>query len=1370
MLYKSAIVFCFLLVFLSTQSQTKRVFDAQKGIKFEMQDVLNNAMYQWPKTLLTYPISFETDINPNELILTDKLNNKNVPFQLSDVKESNGNLLSAKINFLAELPTGGKFSFLLQKKAGQSNVLPSLPLAFNNNGDFIEIGTDSLKIRLPKDGSFNSNESLGPIIAINNGQGWIGNNKLISPIKKILSVKGSLIEKGDLFIEYELTYLLEGNAEYKTTTKLISGYPFVIFEENIQGLTKDDNIKFEFAWSNFNPDKRWANQFDRSSDFNEASMPIDKPVNTNYIQEDPHWTGSGTIEDPAKEMLFYLLPFAGNAVREQSPHLTFFESGKNGRELGVFVYDFNKWNGHDYGIWQATQTLAVKFRFTNNVLYWKYPLSAGTRSTAIQLLPTAYCDLQTKMIRSKLNFQTAKLLKSGSKRDVADMQFRYTEILERQYTSLNLNKVKDWQLSYDIKYKRPENPFAGEPQKEKLTADEFYERVLNSSINFYPFGVNNSPGVHAIEHRFVGAYIIEQYLRLYQQLSPEQRQKVEALMLLSAYINSQEDMNAIRNCLSGTANMAADGWTVPAMMAFLFPEHPQAKEWLDYYQKEIEINGLFYTRPEVKANQSKGGRWLESLATYNWAYLRPTAFANISGVLFDGKNRYATPYNVAKAQWMSNVVTAPVLVNSRNADLKVNIEPSLANQFHFERRYPAHGAHGGGITQPPYLSTWQLGNWLKYYDPIAAENLFWLGAPKYDFEDDGKHSNWSAITKKMYDTINSGTNPHLKTSKYTGQGIILRAGVGTDDELSIHLNQIDKGPNYRWGTQGHGGSGSVYYYAAGKIYSGHQNEANGDHSQNNTDGVCNLGFMKNNTFTNIGANELTAPLFDLGITQFGQLLSSKDKKPYAWPEYLSRSALAVGTDYFLLIDENDTKFRAQHRFAWFVAKNYKFPKIFFLSEDGNGRYSTAQTLTSRGFYKDAMGESIALITHKQDVAVTSSDVRTNELLTGEPIFDTKPKKNKSLPKGVFEVSTANSNDVVFYNEEGTVLDNSKQHLKGKTGLIRINKDGSQSLSIIYGSLIGSDKLKFSFNHNQLGWSANLAYDGEINGKCKLLKSTTVIIEGSISGKKFYLNGNELASINSDKNFLINIPQGDYYWEISSKGGTPQSPSIIRTEYLKKSVKVYFSKSANSTSTRIEISKDGGKTWSKEGDTKESSFDIANSSDTKKIHVKSIAIGTKESLPSDEYPIYFEQDKPHFPEGLQLKLHTNTVDITWGKVLGVTKYKLYRKKKGEATYKLIYEGLDNSFTDANAIGVIPAYSLPGELENRDKEAVPTAIYEYAVASVNGLGEGKMGLSENTSPSNWLNWYPNTPLKFKRQSAFWLPPYVSELEVPDEYYPE
>lgn len=34
--------------------------------------------------------------------------------------------------------------------------------------------------------------------------------------------------------------------------------------------------------------------------------------------------------------------------------------------------------------------------------------------------------------------------------------------------------------------------------------------------------------------------------------------------------------------------------------------------------------------------------------------------------------------------------------------------------------------------------------------------------------------------------------------------------------MYVNLQQIDDGPNYRWGRAGKGGNGIIYYYANGK--------------------------------------------------------------------------------------------------------------------------------------------------------------------------------------------------------------------------------------------------------------------------------------------------------------------------------------------------------------------------------------------------------------------------------------------------------------------------------------------------------------------------------------------------------------------------
>jgi hypothetical protein len=348
---------------------------------------------------------------------------------------------------------------------------------------------------------------------------------------------------------------------------------------------------------------------------------------------------------------------------------------------------------------------------------------------------------------------------------------------------------------------------------------------------------------------------------------------------------------------------------------------------------------------------------------------------------------------------------------------------------------------------------------------------------------------------------------------------------------------------------------------------------------------------------------------------------------------------------------------------------------------------------------------------------------------------------------------------VFRNDNPTQYYDNQTAIDGKTGVIRRFKTGEQTMALFYGKKIGTEKGQFQFSQTDIGWLANVSNEGDWNGKVKALSKTTVKIVGIGTDKKFYLNGEIWASKPIGQGMEITIPKGDFYWEISDKGGTPQSPTIERSEYLPKKIKIYVTNTTKTPKIRLEMSKDNGKTWTKLGDTKTTDYTFDALSDINKIHVRAIAVGIKESAPSEDYPIYFERDKPHYPE-----------QLSWGKVLGASTYKLYRRRLGEATFTPIYEGLTPQYLDKTAQNVVPAYANPSAWANGAQDRTGIVVYEYALTTVNGLGESAMSPTENTDPAAWTNWYPNTVLKFKRQSAFWLPPYVAPNKVPDKYYPD
>ena len=138
-----------------------------------------------------------------------------------------------------------------------------------------------------------------------------------------------------------------------------------------------------------------------------------------------------------------------------------------------------------------------------------------------------------------------------------------------------------------------------------------------------------------------------------------------------------------------------------------------------------------------------------------------------------------------------------------------------------------------------------------------------------------------------------------------------------------------------------------------------------------------------------------------------------------------------------------------------------------------------------------------------------------------------------------------------------------------------------------------------------------------------------------------------------------------------------------------------------------------------------------------------------------------------PDGLLLEPGDGQVCATWGECFGVTGYRLYRRERGTEAWKLVYSGPDRQFTD-RAPGVVPPRRLPGSADN----PVPSAgrVCEYAVAAVNGNGEGVKSELRDTDPASWLNWQPPVPLKFRRRSEYTKEPYNPAGAVPPLYYPD
>ncbi len=1355
-------------------------FDAKAGAHFAFADHIDFPAYSWPRTLLSNLVDFTgVEIDPDDLVLVNRQTDQAVPFQLSDMVFADERLVRATVNFFSDLPSGAERRFVLQRRTADTRPTEPLPapVAISRNNDLIEINNGHIGIAIPANRQESPRGIVGPLAGMTRGERNLGSSHLRTGERTVTGVESDILESGPLFAVVGIRYHFDNGGAYRVRVKVIAGYEHLEFEETIEGLSEADGVSLEMGFEGFDPQYRFA-AGNRRGTFFSSGRRIDEPFVSVGELEDPRWT-PGWREVPSEEMVMRLLPYQGNLVRESAPCVSFWEadeqSGGN-LELGLFALDHQKWQDHQYKVWQHSTKLQVTFRYTDNVLFWMWPLATGTRSTALSVTEPEAGQAQVQELRDIYASNGFNVERWRSP--------RYVQLMHQRYGALSLNRVKNWGLRYPEHARQPANIFSADLVR-KRRADEYERGLFQSVLVQYPFGINVAPGGTSIDHRFVFKDVVPEYTQLVTSFTSEQKKRIDALLLLTGYVTTGEEMHPIRTAVAGCPNMAADGWAVPAQMAFLFPEHPMAGEWLDYYERTWDITHRKYTRPDVDTYESFGGRWTESLATYNWAHLRPTGHSQIAGILTDGKNRWATPEAALRGRWMVDLLTAPVF--NPNPEWRYNfrqgqprppdpLDPAwqagdpFSSDQGFTRQYPAQGAHSTGTARVVPEIVELYGRFMHHYDPLLAEHILWAahqGKSRGNLFESRSRDLWMEKMFELYPE-NAGTNPHLRSVKYTGHGIVLRAGVDTPEELSIHLNQVDRGPNYRWGLGGENSSGSLYFFANGRPYTGHERQNAGDRRLDATDGVTTFGVMKDGSYRSIGMNVLEKPLYDLGVAQFAEVTSREGESAYSWPGYQSRSIMLVGTDYWMLGD----RFGGGARFTWFTVRDLDFPKLIFLNPEHirQDHWTEIQTPMSKGFHRDFHGSFLhtVLVTHRDEVGPVHMAPQDLPFLTSTPVKQYRRGRGFDTPDGAWRIQTGHSQDIVFRSLEPIDYRNEEGDLfEGTAGVIRRQQDGALEMAMFHSRKIGMAGLTVAVDREDIGVGCRLE-NGRVEGVFKAPEGGQLTLTTTdIADKTVYIDSLPAVAVKDNTSLTVELPAGRHTWQLVAGPARPAQPVIQRTEHLKEGVKLVFSEAAGARDYSVEISRDGGNSWEEVTTTAETSIILPELSEGK-YHVRTTGRnGELHSHPAYEWPIYVTGEAPPPPEGVTVRITEDGAELSWGRVLGVTEYRLYRRRAGTDDYEMVYSGGAREFTDSPPRPLTKPYALPGRERNAGKPAV--AVYEYAVSGVNGFGEGDKSHPVSTDPANWLVWKPAGPLGFSRRSAFWEPPYVPAHMMPPENYP-
>lgn len=1252
-----------------------------------LDNVLDHPFYAWPETLLCYPVASVETLKGKRLV--EETSGRPVACQaFTDHNRP-------QICFLSDLPAGARKSFSLVE--GEAPPVET-PVKVRREKNTVILDSGKVQVKLPAS-QMVAGDAPGPILQVARGGEWHGYSLLRIAGHRISHIETSPVIAGPLLTEYRVLYRIDGGGEYAVNVRCIAGYDFVRLREDMDHLPHGASGTFEFLWK----DTPFTH---RQAPNNPFPFP-NKPV-PGYHYEDYSWE---PIDAPQMNTHIGMRP-ALSADGEWAVSLGIFQpwpafldvtsanfwAEKGSDAAGIFIDRVEEWNDHEYAIWHCSPKLRVRFQYADGALKWKWPIASGRRSTCFSF----YDHRRDIEELDKLKALNSGVMWSGARHTANFYPASHTIHLQNMYGTLNLDEVKDWVLTYPENGRIPQGVFEN-GHTERAERPEGLERMIRGSalLNELPVsGTRQNEGFGPSPSSSVSTGWVPALNRLLPQMNEQQRRRTTAASLLMAYMHAGEAYMPMAPMLSGHPNFLSAVKAAMAGLAFIYPDHPMAPAWKEQWDTYLELNTRYHVRPQVKEWEALGGRWTENVGTYVWGFFRHSLPASFLLKQMDGRDHFAHAQVLPIADWLLNALSAPFAGESPATIQSMNFHDQhnwgiLRPGAGPRRVHPPQGAHSERRLPP--CEMWYFGTELRNYAPLVAEHLMWAARPTDDFVERPAYPGrpddpWKAMFRQP---DNRGTNPHLRSAKYTGYGVVLRAAVDTPDEISIHLQQIDDGPNYRWGIAAEGGCGVVYFFAAGKGYSHNGFEDQGDRDCQDTDFCTNFGVWKGTEFHSIGQNVLTKPLRDLGVAQSAEFLPRQGPNAYSWPEYQSRSVLLVGSDYFFLYDKLFNQALA-HRFSWFTRKGDPFPFFTLLRgqplHNPDTAYTEVQTVSTQGRWYDGFGDSLVLVSHRSDLQVTPESFGCR-------------------------VTGPNGKDIVFCSRDEVSFEERGVRFEGRMGVYRERK-GSVELALFSGSRIAAGPLTLEVGSGNVAFSAILGTDGSLHGIYHAVDSAsfTIRYEDSAQRRRLYVDG-VVAGEQQDSSTVVHCKKGLHTWEYVSGLPTPLAPGILRTEYQRDAVRVFISPAGGAATYRVQCSEDGGTSW-REVSSSAAAMDVRVSglNTGRKYHVRAIAENAEHrSEPGPEYPVYPPDAPPPCPAGLHIEAQSDSLHITWGEVLGVSEYRLYAADlssqvgKGSAINnmqeaKLVNHGLDRS------------HKLP----------LPTGksgSWAVAVSAVSGWGEGK-----------------------------------------------
>lgn len=925
----------------------------------------------------------------------------------------------------------------------------------------------------------------------------------------------------------------------------------------------------------------------------------------------------------------------------------------------------------------------------------------------------------------------AHMLIVDSTRDVKQVGSHY----KRYYSHVSLDKVKDWVLKWDDSQSNYPKYYSVDDSrvqgywyfecKGKPTVEQMMN-MLDRDMTLFRRPEEDSP-VSSRAYLYAFAPTFDMTAR---DMSDEQFARVRAAMAFTCYVMSDENYNPIDTLMSGHPNFITDViGTVGLFAALLGDKHPMYREWLEYYEIGIARNLKYHIRPPVAKWDCLGGRWTENIGCYMMGMLHCVVWCCVTIYhLTGGEMPMLYPQ-------MKSLLA--FLVNNQNT-------PNLDDR----RLYSPHGSHSctgefGGKYGHGFMATMiQLADMCRYYTPLYSEYILHNYRKDEDFYGALMvHNVTEGVSYRDRTTNMGGTSPRLYSCKYTGLGYMLRSHVGKDDEMNVFLQQIDEGPNYRWGRAAGGGCGEIYYYANRRKWTDHSPEDVGDENRGDVQSATNFGVLIDHEFRSVGRGDLTEPLMDFGFAKYCRVNAGDRSKPY----YKYRSLMMIENMYINILDAVADK-RQTSRFSWAQNQKDNFPTIWQLKpgapcvDTDNGEPLESTPPYKRNYEKSR----IKCYQGQGDFFTVVSHLRTwgNEPLMYSPV---------ATDYGC-TIRMANREDVVVNGQAKSYIDQADTQFDGYVGYITTENNATR-IAIFDGRYArrGDVSVEVKYDkHVRHGAGVEVIRDGdgryvEVKGDIYYGDSGEVKISLPREVGDIYLDGDKIDYEYVDGRYIFEVSSGHHTFNIGARP-TLVEPEVTRTVKGIGYHKVEWSAVKGATHYEVSISRDLEKTWEIVGECDSTTLTIPLE-DGRKYHVRvrAVAIDGAKGEYSHPYPIYASSEVLHQPEGFHVAWDGEKYVADWGEVLGTDVYRLY---KVEGVDRLVYEGRGTTCVVDEG--------------------------EYYVVAVCDIGEGSRSLRRrtNTKVAHWDNRPDLGFVRDTRSNEHGYPGflYMTNQDMPILNYPE